>query len=168
MQIETLYDIYKQYPVISTDTRNIKEKSIFFALKGASFNGNAFASQALEHGAAHVVVDEEVFVNGDQYILVEDVLKTLQDLALYHRQKLAIPVVGITGTNGKTTSIELDYSVLSQECRPYATQGNLNNHMGVPLTLLSTDDSYETASIEMGAKHVGGIEFVGNIARPTH
>lgn len=168
MQIETLYDIYKQYPVISTDTRNIKDNSIFFALKGANFNGNAFASQALEQGAAYVVVDEEEIVNGDQYILVEDVLKALQDLALYHRQQLAIPVVGITGTNGKTTSKELVYSVLSQQFRAYATQGNLNNHIGVPLTLLSIDNSYEIAIIEMGANHVGEIEFLANIARPTH
>ena len=168
MQIETLYDIYKQYPLISTDTRNIKENSIFFALKGANFNGNTFAGQALENGAAYVVIDEAEFVNGDRYILVTDVLQTLQDLALYHRQQLQIPVVGITGTNGKTTSKELVYSVLSQQFRTYATQGNLNNHIGVPLTLLSIDDSYEMAIIEMGANHVGEIEFLANIACPTH
>jgi len=168
MQIETLYDIYKQYPLISTDTRNIKENSIFFALKGANFNGNAFASQALEQGAAYVVVDEEECIKGEQYILVEDVLKALQDLALYHRKQLTIPVVGITGTNGKTTSKELVYSVLSQQFRTYATQGNLNNHIGVPLTLLSIDDSYEVAIVEMGANHVGEIELLANIARPTY
>ena len=139
MQIEKLYEIYKQFPSISTDTRNIKESSIFFALKGANFNGNTFASQALESGARYVVVDEEEFVKGEQYILVDDVLKSLQELALHHRKQLTIPVVGITGTNGKTTSKELVFSVLSQQFRTYATQGNLNNHIGVPLTLLSFD-----------------------------
>lgn len=168
MQIEKLYDIYKQYPSISTDTRNIKDNSIFFALKGANFNGNAFARQALENGAAYVVVDEVEFAKGEQYILVDDVLKALQDLALYHRQQLNIPVVGITGTNGKTTSKELVYAVLSQQFRTYATQGNLNNHIGVPLTLLSIDDSYEMAIVEMGANHIGEIEFLSKIARPTH
>ncbi|MGN0003051.1 MAG: UDP-N-acetylmuramoyl-tripeptide--D-alanyl-D-alanine ligase [Sphingobacterium composti] len=168
MQIESLYNIYKQYPFISTDTRSIKENSIFFALKGANFNGNAFASQALEQGAAYVVVDEEEFIQGEKYILVDDVLKALQDLALFHRKQLQIPVVGITGTNGKTTSKELVYSVLSQQFRTYATQGNLNNHIGVPLTLLSIDDSYEIAIVEMGANHVGEIEFLSNIALPTH
>lgn len=168
MQIETLYEIYKQYPLISTDTRNIKENSIFFALKGSNFNGNTFASQALEQGAVYVVVDEEEYLQGEQYILVNDVLKALQDLALYHRKQLDIPIVGITGTNGKTTSKELVYSVLSRQFRTYATQGNLNNHIGVPLTLLSIDESFEIAIVEMGANHVGEIEFLANIARPTH
>lgn len=167
MQIEKLYEIYKQFPSISTDTRNIKESSIFFALKGANFNGNTFASQALESGARYVVVDEEEFVKGEQYILVDDVLKSLQELALHHRKQLTIPVVGITGTNGKTTSKELVFSVLSQQFRTYATQGNLNNHIGVPLTLLSIDSTYEVAIIEMGANHVGEIEFLANIACPT-
>lgn len=167
MRIEKLYEIYKQFPSISTDTRNIKESSIFFALKGANFNGNTFASQALESGARYVVVDEEEFVKGEQYILVDDVLKSLQELALHHRKQLTIPVVGITGTNGKTTSKELVFSVLSQQFRTYATQGNLNNHIGVPLTLLSIDSTYEVAIIEMGANHVGEIEFLANIACPT-
>lgn len=167
MQIEKLYEIYKQFPSISTDTRNIKEDSIFFALKGSNFNGNTFASQALENGAAYAVVDEVEYVNGERYLLVEDVLKSLQDLALYHRKQLSIPIVGITGTNGKTTSKELVYSVLSQQFKTYATQGNLNNHIGVPLTLLSIDDSYEVAIVEMGANHIGEIEFLANIARPT-
>ncbi|MCA5005333.1 UDP-N-acetylmuramoyl-tripeptide--D-alanyl-D-alanine ligase [Sphingobacterium bovistauri] len=168
MQIEKIYNIYKQYPSISTDTRNIKHNSIFFALKGTNFNGNLFASQALESGAAFVVVDEPEFAKDDKYILVSDVLETLQQLASYHRQQLNIPVVGITGTNGKTTSKELVYSVLSQKFKTYATQGNLNNHIGVPLTLLSIDSSYEMAIVEMGANHVGEIEFLSNIARPTH
>lgn len=168
MQIEKLYDIYKQYPFISTDTRNIKENSIFFALKGANFNGNVFAAQALQNGAEYVVVDEVEFVKDERFILVDDVLQTLQNLALYHRQQLKIPVVGITGTNGKTTSKELVYSVLSQQFRTYATQGNLNNHIGVPLTLLSIDESYEMVIVEMGANHIGEIEFLVNIALPTH
>lgn len=168
MQIETLYSIYKQFPFISTDTRHIKENSIFFALKGANFNGNTFADQALESGAAYVVVDEAEVIKGEQYILVEDVLRSLQDLALYHRQHLHIPVIGITGTNGKTTSKELVYSVLSQQFRTYSTQGNLNNHIGVPLTLLAIDDSYEMAIVEMGANHIGEIDFLSRIARPTH
>lgn len=168
MQIEKIYDIYKQYPSISTDTRNIKPNSIFFALKGANFNGNAFAAQALEIGAAYVVVDEADYAKDDTYILVDDVLETLQALASFHRQQLNIPVVGITGTNGKTTSKELVYAVLSQQFKTYATQGNLNNHIGVPLTLLAIDDSYELAIVEMGANHVGEIGFLANIARPTH
>lgn len=168
MQIEKIYDIYKHYPSISTDTRNIKPNSIFFALKGANFNGNTFASQALENGAAYVVVDEAEFVKDERFIFVDDVLKTLQDLASFHRQQLTIPIVGITGTNGKTTSKELVYSVLSQQFKTYATQGNLNNHIGVPLTLLSIDKSYEIAIVEMGANHLGEIEFLSNIARPTH
>lgn len=168
MQIEKLYEIYKQYPLISTDTRNIKTNSLFFALKGENFNGNAFAAQALQNGAEYVVIDEAEYIIDDQYILVDDVLQTLQDLALHHRQQLNIPIIGITGTNGKTTSKELLYSVLSQQFATYATQGNLNNHIGVPLTLLSIDDSYEMAIVEMGANHVGEIEFLCNIARPTH
>ena len=168
MQIEKLYDIYRQFPLISTDTRNIKSNSIFFALKGANFNGNAFATQALANGAAYVVIDEAEFVLDDRYILVDDVLHTLQQLATYHRQQLDIPIVGITGTNGKTTSKELVYAVLSQQFRTYATQGNLNNHIGVPLTLLSIDSSYEVGIVEMGANHIGEIDLLVHIAQPTH
>ena len=166
MQTENLYEIFKQYPVISTDTRNIKENSIFFALKGANFNGNQFADEALNHGAKYVVVDESDYVKGEHYILVDDVLTALQDLAKFHRQQLQIPIIGITGTNGKTTSKELLYAVLSQKFKTYATQGNLNNHIGVPLTLLSIDDTYEMAIIEMGANHIGEIAFLSNIAQP--
>src|SRR5690606_12608301 len=163
MQIAKLYESYKQFPSISTATRNRKESSIFFALKGANFNGNTFASQALESGARYAVVDEEEFVTGEQSSLLDAALKSLPELALHHRQQLTIPVVGITGTNGKTTSKELVFSVLSQQFRTYATQGNLNNHIGVPLTLLSIDSTYEVAIIEMGANHVGEIEFLANI-----
>lgn len=168
MQIEDLYAIYKRYPSISTDTRHIIKDSMFFALKGASFNGNSFAEQALANGAAYVVIDEEAHCNGDNYILVDDVLTSLQELAKYHRQQLQIPVVGITGTNGKTTSKELLYSVLSQQFKTFATKGNLNNHIGVPLSLLAIDDSFEIAIIEMGANHIGEIAFLSDIAQPTH
>jgi len=168
MQLEKLYAIYKQYPTISTDTRNVTKDSIFFALKGANFNGNSFADQALESGAAYVVIDEESAKKGDNYILVDDVLSTLQELAQYHRKQLDIPIIGITGTNGKTTSKELLFAVLSQSFKAFATKGNLNNHIGVPLSLLSIDDTYEIAIIEMGANHVGEIAFLSNIAQPTH
>lgn len=168
MQIEKLYSIYKQYPIISTDTRNIIKDSIFFALKGENFNGNSFADQALASGATYVVIDEESFKKGDNYVLVQDVMSTLQDLAIYHRQQLQIPVVGITGTNGKTTTKELLYAVLSQHYKAFATKGNLNNHIGVPLSILAIDDSYEVAIIEMGANHVGEIGFLSTIAQPTH
>src|SRR5690606_5672899 len=135
------------------NTRNITPNSIFFALKGERFNANAFAAQALEGGAKWAVVDEEAYVADERYILVEDVLSTLQALARYHRRQLNIPFVGITGTNGKTTTKELLYAVLSKRFKTYATKGNLNNHIGVPLTLLSIDDSIEMAVIEMGANH---------------
>lgn len=168
MQIEDLYTIYKQCLGISTDTRNIVQGGIFFALKGSSFNGNEFAEQALDIGASYVVIDEEKYKKNQRYILVDDVLSTLQELAKYHRSQLNIPVIGITGTNGKTTSKELLYAVLSQKFKAFATKGNLNNHIGVPLSLLSIDSSYEIAIIEMGANHIGEIAFLSNISQPTH
>ncbi|WP_140937046.1 UDP-N-acetylmuramoyl-tripeptide--D-alanyl-D-alanine ligase [Sphingobacterium lumbrici] len=168
MQIDQLYDIYKAFPKVTTDTRNIAADSIFFALKGANFNGNEFADQALAAGAKYVVIDEPQYGKGDHYIVVEDVLTTLQNLAKYHRSHLNIPIIGVTGTNGKTTTKELLYAVLSQKYKTYSTQGNLNNHIGVPLTLLSIDNSYEVAIVEMGANHIGEIALLSNIARPTH
>ncbi|WP_164122612.1 UDP-N-acetylmuramoyl-tripeptide--D-alanyl-D-alanine ligase [Sphingobacterium sp. xlx-130] len=168
MQIEALYSIYKQYPKISTDTRNIIADSIFFALKGANFNGNAFADQALESGARYAVIDDAAYQKDERYILVEDVLTSLQDLARYHRAQLQIPIIGITGTNGKTTSKELLHAVLSQRYNAFATRGNLNNHIGVPLSILSIDAAIEIAIIEMGANHLGEIAFLSDIARPTH
>lgn len=168
MQIEALYSIYKQYPKISTDTRNIITDSIFFALKGANFNGNAFADQALDSGACYAVVDDAAYQKDERYILVEDVLTSLQDLARYHRVQLQIPIIGITGTNGKTTSKELLYAVLSQRYKAFATRGNLNNHIGVPLSILSIDATIEIAIIEMGANHLGEIAFLSDIACPTH
>ncbi|PRD53884.1 UDP-N-acetylmuramoyl-tripeptide--D-alanyl-D-alanine ligase [Sphingobacterium gobiense] len=168
MTIEQLYSLYKVHQTVSTDTRNITPDSIFFALKGERFNANEFAAQALESGAKWAVVDEAKYATDERYILVEDVLTTLQDLARYHRGQLNIPFIGITGTNGKTTTKELLYAVLSQRFKTYATKGNLNNHIGVPLTLLSIDDSVELAVIEMGANHQQEIAFLCNIAAPTH
>lgn len=168
MQTKALYSIFKQYSAISTDTRNIKVDSIFFALKGANFDGNAFADQALDKGARYAVIDDVTYRKDERYILVEDVLGSLQELARYHRTQLNIPVIGITGTNGKTTSKELLYAVLSQRYRTFATQGNLNNHIGVPLSILSVDQEVEIAIIEMGANHVGEIAFLSEIAKPTH
>ncbi|WP_343562485.1 UDP-N-acetylmuramoyl-tripeptide--D-alanyl-D-alanine ligase [Sphingobacterium sp.] len=168
MDIQSLYQIYKQYPSITTDTRKIEKDSIFFALKGTNFNGNTFAEQALEIGARYVVIDEEIYKKGEQYILVDDVLTALQSLANYHRKQLNIPIIGVTGTNGKTTTKELLYSVVSQKYKAYATKGNLNNHIGVPLTLLAIDASIEVAIIEMGANHLGEIAFLCGIAEPTH
>lgn len=161
-----LYEIYKQHPTISTDTRIIAKDSIFFALKGANFNGNTFAGKALELGAAYVVVDEKEFQLNDKCILVNDVLTALQELANHHRKQLNIPIIGITGSNGKTTSKELLYAVLSRKYKTLATKGNLNNHIGVPLTLLSITNDVEIAIIEMGANHQHEIEFLCNIAQP--
>lgn len=168
MQIEELYRYYRTCPRVSTDTRHIKEDSIFFALKGANFNGNAFADQALEQGARYAVIDEQAYQKDERYILVSDVLATLQDLATFHRKQLKIPIIGITGTNGKTTTKELLYAVLSQKYKTYATVGNLNNHIGVPLSLLAIDATYEIAIIEMGANHIGEIAFLSHLSQPTH
>src|SRR5579872_1765836 len=139
---EQLYQIYLQHPVISTDTRKIALGSIFFALKGDKFDANTFAGQALAAGAAYAVIDNPEYQLAEQYILVDDVLATLQDLARHHRNQLKIPVIGLTGTNGKTTTKELINSVLSQHFNTYATQGNLNNHIGVPLTILSINATH--------------------------
>lgn len=162
MTIQDLYRCYLQHPTITTDTRNCPKGSIFFALKGASFNGNAFAQSAIEKGCAYAVVDEAQYAEeGDgRYILVEDVLKTLQDLAAYHRQQLTIPVLQITGTNGKTTTKELVSAVLCKKYKTLYTEGNLNNHIGVPRTLLRITPEYEMAVIETGANHPGEIEFL--------
>ncbi|HZX59127.1 MAG TPA: UDP-N-acetylmuramoyl-tripeptide--D-alanyl-D-alanine ligase, partial [Mucilaginibacter sp.] len=165
---EQLYQIYLKYPVISTDTRKISSGSIFFALKGDKFDANTFAGQAIAAGAAYAVIDNPFYQLGEQYILVNDVLTALQDLAKYHRRQLKIPVIGLTGTNGKTTTKELINSVLSQHFNTYATQGNLNNHIGVPLTILSINPTHEAAIIEMGANHQKEIELLSGIAQPTH
>lgn len=162
MNLENLYQVYLSHPVITTDSRDCPEGSIFFALKGENFDGNAYASSALEKGCSYAVVDEEEYtVQGDdRYILVEDVLQTLQSLATYHRQHLNIPVLQITGTNGKTTTKELVSTVLSKKYNVLYTQGNLNNHIGVPRTLLRIRPEHQIAVIETGANHPGEIEFL--------
>lgn len=165
---EQLYQLYKKHPVISTDTRKIMPGSLFFALKGEKFDANTFAEQAIASGAAYTVIDNPEYKKGNQYLLVEDVLAALQDLARYHRRQLTIPVIGLTGTNGKTTTKELINAVLSQHFNTYATLGNLNNHIGVPLTILSINASHQTAVIEMGANHQKEIELLCTISQPSH
>jgi len=164
--IKNLYNIYLQHPEICIDTRKINQNCLFFALKGPNFNANEFAIQALEKGASHAIVDEEKYVLDDRYILVDDCLKTLQELSNYHRKQLNCKILGITGTNGKTTSKELCLQVLKQKFKTIATTGNLNNHIGVPLSLLSIRTDTEFAIIEMGANHIGEIEFLCSLAEP--
>ncbi|MCX7986464.1 MAG: UDP-N-acetylmuramoyl-tripeptide--D-alanyl-D-alanine ligase [Bacteroidales bacterium] len=169
MELQELYKIYLSCQKVSTDTRNLPEGCIFFALHGEKFDGNAFAEQALLQGAAYVVIDnEEYYKPGGRYILVTDTLTALQELARYHRYQLKIPVIGITGSNGKTTTKELIARVLAQRFKTYSTQGNLNNHIGVPLTILSIDSSYEMAVVEMGANHIGEIDALCRIAIPDY
>ena len=165
--IETLYTAYLRSRSVTTDSRRIAPGCLFFALKGERFDGNAFARQALEQGAALCVVSDETLRGVEGCLVVDDVLATLQDLARHHRQQLHIPVVGITGTNGKTTTKELVNAVLSRRYRTHATAGNYNNHLGVPLTLLAMPDNTEIAIIEMGANHPGEIDFLCSIAQPT-
>ena len=167
MEIQELHKIYLEYPVISTDTRNITENSLFFALKGENFNGNEFAEEALKKGSAFAIVDEASSAEDAKCILVNDVLKTLQDLATYHLQQVAVQVIAITGTNGKTTTKELVSGVLSKKFNVQATKENLNNHIGVPLTVLTMESSTEILVIELGANHVGEIEHLCNIAQPS-
>jgi UDP-N-acetylmuramoyl-tripeptide--D-alanyl-D-alanine ligase len=166
--LENLYQQYLKHPIICTDTRSIQKDCIFFALKGDNFDANAFASAALAAGAAYAVIDDKKYFTGDNYILVEDVLTTLQDLARFHRSQLKIPVIGLTGSNGKTTTKELINAVLSEKFITYATKGNLNNHIGVPLTVLAIGTDVEIAIVEMGANHKKEIEFLCSIAQPTH
>jgi UDP-N-acetylmuramoyl-tripeptide--D-alanyl-D-alanine ligase len=168
MQTEKLYEKFLQAGAISTDTRQISAGSIFFALRGDKFNANEFAKEALEKGASFAVIDDAAFAIDDRCILVEDTLIALQDLARYHRNQLTIPVIGLTGSNGKTTSKELLNAVLSKKYKTFATKGNLNNHIGVPLSILSIDKSVEIAVIEMGANHVGEIALLCAISNPTH
>lgn len=165
---EQLYQIYLQHPVISTDTRKIGVGSLFFALKGDKFDANTFTRQALEAGAAYAVIDNAQYKINEQCLVVPDVLTALQDLARYHRKQLNIPVIGLTGTNGKTTTKELINAVFSQHFNTLATQGNLNNHIGVPLTILSINASHQMAVIEMGANHIKEIALLCSIAQPTH
>ncbi len=168
MKIQELYQLYIQSYTVSTDTRKISPNCLFFALKGDNFNGNQFAVQALEKGAAYAIVDEVAFQASSKTILVDDVLETLQSLARYHRAQLGIPIIALTGSNGKTTTKELINVVLSTKLRTTATFGNLNNHIGVPLTLLSMTPDTEIGIVEMGANHLKEIEFLCTIALPDY
>ncbi|CAN5518062.1 UDP-N-acetylmuramoyl-tripeptide--D-alanyl-D-alanine ligase [soil metagenome] len=166
MTTEELYLLYKKHSVVSTDTRNIGKDSIFFALKGDNFNGNTFAEEALEKGAALAVIDEPGSKKNERYIVVENVLDTLQHLANFHRRQLKCPVLAITGSNGKTTTKELISRVLAKKFNTQFTKGNLNNHIGVPLTLLSAPGNCEMLVVEMGANHQKEIETLCAIAMP--
>lgn len=168
MSIDLLYQHYLRYPHISTDTRNLPEGCIFFALKGPNFNANKLAEEALQKGASLAVVDDDTVIKNDRYFLVNDVLTSLQELARHHRKHVQIPVIGLTGSNGKTTSKELTHAVLQTTYRTFATSGNLNNHIGVPLSVLSIKPEHEIAVIEMGANHVGEIALLSSIAQPSH
>ena len=173
MDIKELYKLYQQHPLITTDSRNCPEGSIFLALKGASFNGNQFAIQALEKGCSYAIVDEEPTPTSkdesmdDRLILVEDCLQTFKDLAREHRRQFEIPVVGITGTNGKTTTKELIRAVLAECYSVMATEGNFNNDVGVPKTLFRLDNQAEIAVVEMGASHPGDIKTLVETAEPN-
>jgi UDP-N-acetylmuramoyl-tripeptide--D-alanyl-D-alanine ligase len=166
--IEELYQIYLKHPSVQTDTRKLKPGDIFFALKGENFNGNAFAKQAVEAGAAYVVIDDAAYEISGKTILVDNVLECLQQLAHHHRQQFQIPFIAITGSNGKTTTKELIHAVLSSKYKTYTTEGNLNNHIGIPLTLLKIKADAEIAVIEMGANHQKEIESYCRYALPTH
>ena len=166
--LQDLYKIYLQHPNVVIDSRKVIENCLFFALRGTSFDGNQFAEQAINSGAAYAVIDNPDFQKSEQYILVDDALKTLQDLARFHRQTFEIPILAITGSNGKTTTKELVNEVLKGYYNSHCTKGNFNNHIGLPLTLLAMQKNTEIAVIEMGANHVGEIEFLCKIAKPTH
>lgn len=166
MEIEELYKLFLQSRLVSTDSRKISPGSIFFALKGENFNGNQFAHPAIEQGALAAIVDEEPATPHDGIYRVENVLTTLQQLAAFHRKQLGIPILAITGSNGKTTTKELCKAVLSKKFNVYATTGNLNNHIGVPLTLLDMNDQVEIGIVEMGANHPGEIRNLCAIACP--
>lgn len=168
MSIPELYSIFQQHSVISTDSRNCPTDCLFFALKGDNFNANAFALSALEKGASYAVIDEKEFAIDNRFVLVDNVLTCLQDLARYHRQQLGTTIIGITGTNGKTTTKELIAAVLMQKFNILYTQGNLNNHIGVPLTLLKLQPEHELAVVEMGANHQGEIRTLAEIACPDY
>ena len=175
MSIEQLYSIYQQYPSVQTDTRKLQQGDIYFALKGENFNGNTFVQKAIEAGAAYAVIDEEQYAVFGKTILVENVLITLQQLAKYHREQFntlpgerQVPFIAITGSNGKTTTKELVYAVLTATYKTYTTDGNLNNHIGIPLTLLKIKEDAEIVVIEMGANHQKEIESYCVYAQPTH
>ncbi|WP_299125601.1 UDP-N-acetylmuramoyl-tripeptide--D-alanyl-D-alanine ligase [uncultured Tenacibaculum sp.] len=168
MDIKELYSLFIQHGLVDTDTRKIRKNTMFFALKGDNFNGNKFASEALTKGAKYAVVDEVEYKTSDNVILVDNVLKALQDLANYHRNQLNIPIISLTGSNGKTTTKELINTVLSCKFNTTATKGNLNNHIGVPLTLLSMNTNTEIGIVEMGANHQQEIAFLSKIVEPNY
>ncbi|WP_428741997.1 UDP-N-acetylmuramoyl-tripeptide--D-alanyl-D-alanine ligase [Tenacibaculum sp.] len=168
MNIEDLYKLYITHGLVDTDTRNIRKNTMFFALKGETFNGNKFAEEAIANGASYAVVDEAIYKTSEQIILVDDVLQTLQKLANYHRNQLKLPIIALTGSNGKTTTKELINAVLSKKYKTTATVGNLNNHIGVPLTLLSMNKDTEIGIVEMGANHHKEIAFLSEIANPDY
>lgn len=168
MEIKELYELFLKHPSITTDTRKLKEGDLYFALKGPHFNGNLFAVQALESGAAYAIIDEDISPDNSRLIKTDDVLTTLQDLAAYHRSKFNIPFLAITGSNGKTTTKELIHAVLSSHYITYTTRGNLNNHIGIPLTILSVREDAQIAVIEMGANHMKEIEGYCKYARPDY
>ena len=169
MDIKELYDLYLQHPCITTDSRNCPKDSIFLALKGASFDGNKFAKAALKKGCAYAIIDEPAYAeaDNDRLILVDDCLKTFKEIAREHRRNFQIPVIGITGTNGKTTTKELVSAVLAERYRVMHTEGNFNNDVGVPKTLLRLDATHEIAVVEMGASHPGDIEKLVTYVEPT-
>lgn len=166
--IQTLYTLFQEHPIVSTDTRQLPSGCIFFALKGGNFDGNKFAEQALKDGAAYAVVDDPTYSSDKRCLLVPDVLTALQELANHHRRQFDIPVIGIGGSNGKTTTKELVSSVLSAHYPCHFTKGNLNNHIGVPLTLLAMPRGTEVAIIEMGTNQPGDIAELCRIVQPTH
>ena len=168
MMMTELYDLFLQNPKICTDTRKISSGCLFFALKGPNFNGNSFAEEAIKKGASYAIVDDEIYAIDERYIIVKNTLTTLQELARFHRKKLKCKVLGITGSNGKTTSKELCLQVLKKKFNTLATSGNLNNHIGVPLSILSIGTDTEIAIIEMGANHINEIEFLCGIAHPDY
>ncbi|NLV52860.1 MAG: UDP-N-acetylmuramoyl-tripeptide--D-alanyl-D-alanine ligase [Bacteroidales bacterium] len=170
MEMKDLYELFLQHPTITTDSRDVPEGSMFFALKGDTFNGNAYAKTALEKGAAYAVIDEKEYAEAgnDQLILVDDALTTLQQLAKYHRFHIGTTIIGITGTNGKTTTKELIAAVLKKKYHVLYTQGNFNNHIGVPKTLLQLTKEHQIAVIEMGANHPGEIKTLADIALPDY
>jgi UDP-N-acetylmuramoyl-tripeptide--D-alanyl-D-alanine ligase len=167
-QTSEIYSIFRKFPIVTTDSRKATAGTIFFALKGDNFNGNQFAESALGQGCNYVVIDEEQYYRGEQYILVKDCLASLQELAQYYRGQLKIPFISITGSNGKTTTKEFMKNVLSKKYKVLATAGNLNNHIGVPLTILSITPEIEIAIIEMGANHIGEIAQLCEIAQPDY
>tara|TARA_R110002072_G_scaffold22666_3_gene79628 strand:+ start:3851 stop:5128 length:1278 start_codon:yes stop_codon:yes gene_type:complete len=168
MTIENLHKLYLQSTGISTDSRKINKGNLFFALKGENFDGNIFSKKAIDLGATLAIIDDKKYDLKDKSILVNDVLKTLQELASFHRKYLNLPIIALTGSNGKTTTKELIYAVLKEKYNTIATQGNLNNHIGVPLTLLSMNTDTEIGVVEMGANHQGEIAFLCEIAQPDY